>query len=115
MLTATDSEYTRRCHCKVVNVKVEDLDVFFVECVLEYVKLLESIGKEVCQVQHHYHEIVGSRLGMVMCQMIFILEAPSTFAAVISSSSIPAMAAIYMIAAQPAFFHVSHSHILNHM
>ena len=50
----------------------------------------------------------------MICHMICILEAPSTLAASFNSSSIPVMAAMYMIADQPAFFHVSHTHILNH-
>ena len=50
---------------------------------------------------------------MVMCQMICMRVAPSTLAASIIWSSMPLMAARYMMAAQPAFFQVSHSHILN--
>ena len=51
---------------------------------------------------------------MVMYQIICILDAPSTLAAWYISSSIPEIAAMYMMADQPRFFHVSHSHIVSH-
>ena len=46
-------------------------------------------------------------------QMICIRVAPSTLAASIICSSMPEIAARYIIAAQPAFFQVSQSHIRN--
>ena len=51
---------------------------------------------------------------MVMYQIICILDAPSTLAAWYISSSIPEIAAMYMMADQPRFFQVSHSHIVSH-
>ena len=57
---------------------------------------------------------MGRRLGIVIYHIICIRDAPSTLAAWYISSSIPDIAAMYMMADQPRFFQVSHSHIVSH-
>ena len=57
---------------------------------------------------------VGSRQGTVMCQITCMRLAPSTLAASNRASSMPVMAAMYMMADQPSAFQVYQAHIVIH-
>ena len=43
---------TSTSHCQIVYIQIKYLDSIHIKCILEYIVLFHSIGKEICDIKH---------------------------------------------------------------